>query len=395
MTTLDDLARRLVTRAPAGAPDGAQPPAGAVLATHTPAGEHRAAAGSRSLHPAEPMTLDTVHDLASVTKVAATTATLMALVSRGDLTLDRPVRDLLPAFSGGGKDEVTVRDLLAHRSGMQPWWPIYAAVQHDPSVAAACDVVDRLPLLGPPGSAHRYSDLGFIQLGRVISAVTGLALPDAASTLVFEPLGVDLGYGPRAGAPVADSAPDDRIEQEMLDSGIPYRVPFSAADFRGWRTGPVRGQVHDGNAFHALAGVGGHAGLFGTVPELLRLTVALAHARDHTSIWAPRVVAEFRTAPSAEHHAGPWSWRQALGFRRYTMLRDGHGVDVLGHTGFVGAAMAFVPDGDVAVALGTNRLLRAGPPVPTELMLAELLSAATGPQISSTVAPPSVEVSRA
>ena len=387
---LDGLARRLVVEVPTGAPAGALPPAGVVLAVHGTEGEDVAVAGLRSLDPAEPMTPDTVHDLASVTKVAGTTAVVMHLVSEGALSLDRTVSSLLPAFVGGNKGDVTVRDLLGHRSGMAPWWPLYVAADEGAvpgSSQAAYEVVDRLPLIGRPGAGHHYSDLGFVQLGRIVSAVTGLTLPNAVRSLVHDPLGVELGYGPVGAAPLADSAPDDRVEREMLDSGVPYPVPFSSADFARWRFHPVHGQVHDGNAFHALAGVAGHAGLFGTVPDLLHLAVALGHADRHESLWSPSVVEEFFAAGPTPISAGPQPWSQALGLRRYAVRADGREVQVLGHPGFVGAAMAFVPGGGLALALGTNRLLRGGTPVPTELFLREVLRVAVDPMHASTSTP--------
>lgn len=373
---LQELAVRVVHDLPVDAPTGAVPPVGAVLAVHTPAGESVAVAGDRTLEPAAPMTPDTVHDLASVTKVAATTVTVMRLVSEGLLSLDRSVTSLLPGFAGGYKDDVTVRDLLEHRSGMAEWWPLYISASGGQVPESAHDVVDRLALRYAPRSGHHYSDLGFVQLGRIVSVVTGLPLPEAVRTLVLDPLGVDLRYGPPAGAPVAASGPDDRVEQAMLDSGTPYPVPFSSADFAGWRTGTIQGQVHDGNTFHALGGVSGHAGLFGTVGDLLRLAVALAHAHDHGAIWSSAVVEEFMAAPRP---VPARSWNQALGFRHYWVRLDGRRIEVLGHTGFVGAAMAFVPGGDVAVALGTNRLLRGRPPVPVEELLHQILRVATDP----------------
>lgn len=375
---LEVLAHRLVADVPDGAPAGALPPLGVVLGVHTSAGTRLAVAGDRSVGDDSPMTTDTVHDLASVTKVAATTIAVMRLVSQRLLSLDLPASAVLPAFSGGAKDDITVRDLLAHRSGMAPWWPLYLAAEHTAEPSSAHAAVDGLALTHRPGSSHHYSDLGFVQLGRIVAHVTGLPLPDAARTLVHEPLGVDLGYGPAVGAPTAASALDDRIERQMIDSGVPYPVPFASADFAGWRTGVIAGQAHDGNTFHALDGVSGHAGLFGTVPELLSLSVALGRAHEHEDLWAPPVVEEFFAAHGAATAGGPVPWHHALGFRRYGVRVGDREVVVLGHPGFVGAAMAFVPGSPVAVALGTNRLMRGGVPVPTELLLREVVHVALG-----------------
>jgi len=378
---LERLATRIVTEVPKDSPDGTRPPAGAVLAVHMPTGDHLGTAGHRTLTPRAPMTPDTVHDLASVTKVVATTLAIMRLVSDGALDLEARVSSFLPRFTGSRKDDVTIRDLLLHRGGMQEWWPLYiAAPQATGQPEAALDVVDRLPLRYAPNEGHHYSDLGFIQLGRIVAVITGEPLPRAVRTLVLDPLGLDtISYEPPASCPVSASASDDHVEIEMIDSGVPYAVPYTSADFPRWRRAMIVGQVHDGNAFHALGGTAGHAGLFGTVPDLLGVATALARYRQHEEIWRPAIAEEFFAAHCDAH--------QALGFRRYPLQIGGRRVDALGHTGFVGAAMAFIPGTEVAVALGTNRLLRSGRPVPTELMLRELLCAATSPAAGHPTSP--------
>ncbi|NMM22201.1 MAG: beta-lactamase family protein, partial [Phycicoccus sp.] len=310
-----------------------------------------------------------------------TTLALMRLVSEGSLALEATVSSFLPKFAGGHKDQITVRDLLAHRGGLHEWWPLYMATARigvRPQVAL--DVVDRLPLRYPPQEGYHYSDLGFIQLGRIVSAVAGEPLPAAVRSLIFTPLGLPgIAYGPCPSGPVSASAPDDRVEIEMIDSGAPYLVPYTSADFPRWRRTTIMGQVHDGNAFHALGGTAGHAGLFATVPDLLDVATALARYVEHEEIWRPTVAEEF--------FAGRRDPYQALGFRRYPMRLGGHPVDALGHPGFVGAAFAFVPGSDVAVALGTNRLLHGGPPVPTELLLRDLLATATSVAAGSAAFP--------
>lgn len=378
---IGDLATRLIAQVPEGSPDGARPPPGVVVAVHTPTGDRVAAAGQRALTPLAPMTPDTVHDLASVTKVVATTLAIMRLVSEGSLGLEATVSSFLPKFAGGHKDHITVRDLLAHRGGMHEWWPLYmATAQISGQPQVALDVVDRLPLRYAPDECYHYSDLGFIQLGRIVSAVAGEPLPAAVRTLVLNPLGLArIAYGPSPSCPVAASAPDDRVEIEMIDSGVPYLVPYVSADFPRWRRATIMGEVHDGNAFHALGGTAGHAGLFATVPDLLGVATALARYVEHEDIWRPTVAEEFFAARRDPH--------QALGFRRYPLRLGGRPVHALGHPGFVGAAIAFIPGSDVAVALGTNRLLHGKPPVPTELMLRDLLATATSVAVGSATFP--------
>ncbi|MET4097325.1 CubicO group peptidase (beta-lactamase class C family) [Arthrobacter sp. UYCu712] len=312
------------------------------------------------------MTVDTHHDMASVTKVLGTTACLLRLVSDGLVDLDAEVRRYLPGFRGAGRDSITVRDLLLHRGGLKEWYPLYAAAK---SADEAHRVIETLPLVWAPRTVRRYSDLGFILLGRIVAAAAGQDLASATSELVTKPLGLySTRYARPAGSNVATGSRDDRIEAAMIDSQIPYAVPFSSSDFSGWRRQPVQGQVADGNAHHVFDGVAGHAGLFSTVPDLLQFAAALAAYREHDSLWRSESAEEFFSA-------GP-DPGQALGFRRYRLVVDGEALTVLGHPGHVGCAVGFVPGRGIALALASNRLLVDGAPVPTEDLWTELLELA-------------------
>ncbi|GAA3657806.1 serine hydrolase domain-containing protein [Nonomuraea antimicrobica] len=331
-------------------------PPGLVVAARTPWFDFTECTGHRTvvrdggrLAGAALMTADTYHDLASVTKVLATTTMLIRLVSDRLVDLDAP----LSAYLTGSYEAITVRDLLLHRGGLWEWWPLY--------------IQPRLP---PPryrpGRARHYSDLGFVLLGRIVTAVTGLRLDRALAELVTRPLGLtSTTYGRPAGAQAAMSALDDRVEMTMLDTGRPYPVPYRSGDFTGWRSEPVLGEVADGNAFHAFGGVSGHAGLFSTVPDLLRYAAALSRYEEHDHLWRPEVAREF-FAPGPD--AG-----QALGFRRYALELPGETVTVLGHPGHVGCAVGFVPGRDIALALASNRLLVDGTPTPTDSLWNGLL----------------------
>ncbi|MEU8247786.1 serine hydrolase domain-containing protein [Nonomuraea sp. NPDC048916] len=338
----------------------AEGPAGLVRAVRTPWFGWTECAGHRTVRwvdgvrvGEEPMTVDTHHDLASVTKVVATTTALIRLVSDGLVSLDAPVRAYLPDCHDG----ISVRDLLLHRGGLWEWWPLY--IRPDPP-----------PPRYRPGRERHYSDLGFVLLGRVVEVAAGLPLDRAVAELVTEPLGLrSTRYARPAGERVAMSARDDRVEMDMLDSGQPYPVPFRSADFTGWRREPVVGQVADCNAHHASGGVSGHAGLFSTVPDLLRYCAALSAYCEHDHLWRPEVAREF-FAPGPD--AG-----QALGFRRYALRLRDETVTVLGHPGFVGCVIGFVPDRDIALVLAGNRLLTDGPPVPTDALWDDLLHAIT------------------
>lgn len=290
---------------------------------------------------------ETVHDLASVTKVVGTTTALHRLASEGRLDLDAPVVHFVPSF--GGSRDTSVRDVLRHRAGLWEWQPFYLApgIADDPFAA-----VDALPLRYAPGRERHYSDVGFLTLGRVVAAAAGAPLDIAIRELVAEPLGLDrLGFGP-VGGDVATSALSDETEQRMVATSEPYPVLWNDDGF-AWRTAPIRGVAHDGNSFHAFGGVAGHAGLFAPLDELLDVGAALSRAGDAPSLWHPAITAEFFAAgPDPE---------QALGWRRAELTVDGEPLPLLWHPGFTGTALGFVPGRHVAVAMATNRLLAADP----------------------------------
>jgi CubicO group peptidase (beta-lactamase class C family) len=321
-------------------------PASAIAGVRTAAGTTIAEGGWAELpaagRPGEPMTRQTFLDLASVTKVAATTTLIMRLVADGQLGLQTPARRLLPSLAGPGKDEITVEHLLTHTAGLPPWWPLYC---DGGGRDAALERAQRLPIATRPGTAWCYSDLGLILAGRIVEQVTGLGLADAFRRLVAEPLGLAARYGPIPAARAAASADSDAYEFGMIASGRPYPVPFTAGQFPGWRDRPLRGEVNDGNAAHALGGVAGHAGLFATVGDLLRLGAAV---RGGDFIPAP-VLARFAT-PVAVHP------EQAVGFRRAPVRLGGAALTVLYHGGFTGTFFAFGLEDELVVAGGAMRL---------------------------------------
>lgn len=330
-------------------------PAGAVLAAGGPDGAEAAAAGWATL-PGEgsagvPMAPDTWLDWASVTKVAATTTLAMVLVARAGLSLEDPVHRHVPAFTGDGRDAVTVRDLLTHTSGLEPWFPLYTlTTDRDEALAA----VVRRPLAGAPGSTRRYSDLGMALAGLVVERVTGLHLATAFDALVAAPLGLSLRYGPVPPGDAATSADSDVVELTMVATDRPHPVAAEPAAFTGWRAGPVRGEVHDGNAAHAFGGVAGHAGLFGPATDLVTLGTALLDGR----LVDPGILAVFAEPSRVDP-------TQAVGFRRLERPgADGEPTTWLCHNGFTGTVWALDLVGGAVVAGGATRLHGTTGPLP-------------------------------
>lgn len=330
----------------------ASAPRGAVAGVVTDAGRDIAAGGLADLADTT-MTPETAFDIASVSKVAATTTAILRLVSRGDLGFDDPVHRFLPGSACA--PGTTVRHLLQHRAGLWEWQPLYLDREHAGDPAAA---VDAIPLRYGLDEGRHYSDLGFMLLGRIIAAVTGLPLDAAVHELVTAPLGLDrTGYGP-VDRPVASSAVGDAAERRMVATGEPYPILTPVRDF-AWRDDEIAGVVNDGNCFHALGGVAGHAGLFSTADDLLTLGAALAAPERHPELWHPDAVAElFRDGPDAG---------QALGWRSDTVAVAGRQERMLWHPGYTGCALGVLPGTGTAAVLLTNRLF-APEPAPTEAL---------------------------
>lgn len=355
MSTLPDpaaAARRLVG---APAPTGTVAPPGALVGYLVGADRAIGAAGVADPATGEPMDAAARVDLASVTKVVATTVAVATLVARGALTFDTPVRSLVPAFPGHAA--TTVRHLLLHRAGLPPWQPLYLApgAADDPWA-----VLDSLGPDGPLDAVRVYSDLGFLHLGRAVAAAAGAPLADAVRELALEPLGI-AGAGYRPGGGCVPSALGDAAERAMVATGEPHPVRWRGEGF-AWREHLLRGEANDGNCFHAFGGVAGHAGLFATVDELLTAGRALALSVVGEGPLDP-AVARALVAPGPDPE-------QALGLRR--------DAGWAWHPGFTGTAVGFLPGRPVAVALATNRLLAGGPPVPTPTLWRSILDPALG-----------------
>jgi serine-type D-Ala-D-Ala carboxypeptidase len=301
-----------------------------------------------------PITPETRTDLGSVTKLLVTTTALMVLFDSGELALETPLREILPWVNGTPCAAATIAQLLEHRAGLWEWWPLYLSAS-DP--ATALTTAARLPLRYRPGQARHYSDLGFMLLGAAVAEVGGGSLADVVAELVLEPTGLSATrFGEAvAGAPVAASSLGDRIEQRMIETGDPYPVIADADAFAGWRQHVLVGEVNDGNAFHALHSIAGHAGLFSSATDLLRFGDAILAALDGSGFATPGLVRRFLRAG-----ADPG---QGLGWRRWDV---GPGTEAWGHTGFPGVAVGIVPALGATVALVTNRLHVTGVPVATE-----------------------------
>jgi len=288
--------------------------------------------------PASPaVSTATVFDLASVTKVLATTAGAMLLVDRGLLDLDARLGDILPGFvigmaPGSGKQRVTLRMLLAHNSGMVGWAPLFRNCSTPDALLSA---ILRLPLEAQPGARTEYSDFGFILLGKVIELLTGTPLDVFCAREIFAPLGLaHTRFRPR---------PADR-------AAIP-----PTEDDRTFRGRVLQGEVQDEHAF-VLGGVAGHAGVFSNVEDLLHFAQCILHrgrTADGNQLFRPETVDLFcarQTTPDGQSRALGWDVpTEASSSGRFFGQRS------IGHLGYAGTSLWIDRDQGLAVALLTNR----------------------------------------
>ncbi len=290
----------------------------------------------------------TLFDVASLTKVCATTMAAMILVSEGRLDVDEPVCAWVPEFAAPGKTEITLRHLLSHRAGLWEWWPLYIGT--GTPLEALLKLVN-LPLRYPVDASRHYSDLGMILAGEVVARAAGEVLDVFATRRIFEPLSMsDTCFTPpdERRDRIAATSTGNPHERYMLETGDPYPTSERAEDFDGWRTHTLVGEANDGNAYHAFNGVAGHAGAFSTATDLAALGQALLRALDgDDAIVDPAVLRRFLS--DVEPGQGLGFWTDRLGELDL-------GTGGFGHSGFTGCEL-FVDDRrDFVVTLVTNRL---------------------------------------
>jgi serine-type D-Ala-D-Ala carboxypeptidase len=289
------------------------------------------------------VTAQTVFDVASITKVLATTAAAMLLHQRNVLDLDTPLGELLPGFVvgrtvGERAHRVTIRHLLAHNSGLPGYVELFRQAATPDAVVRACL---QLPLEAEPGSRAEYSDIGFILLGKALEVLTRESLASWTEREIFRPLGLRAtGYTP---APTRQAS----IPPTEEDTRVRHRR--------------IQGEVQDENAWR-LGGVAGHAGLFSNVADLLSFARTILAPEspgapepgDHAaqSLFLRSTVEQF-AAPQE-----PAGSSRALGWDRPSENSSaGHHFSPhsIGHLGYSGCSLWIDLDASIAVVLLTNR----------------------------------------
>ena len=299
----------------------------------------------RRLANPRPMRISTEFDLASVTKVMATTFAVMLLVDRGQIDVDAPVYRYLPDFRGRHLDSITVRHLLQHSSGLVQWQPLY---YHAATSAQTYTAIRNMPLAWGVGEARHYSDLGFMLLGYIVEHVSRTPLDVFVSQNLYQPLGLrNTTFNPKK-IGIADFAATEQgnvYEKHMVyGPNFGYGYKGDPMSWNAWRDHVLVGEVDDGNSFYANGGVAGHAGLFSTGAELRVLLDLLKNRGTYGghSYIRPGVIDRFLTADKYGHYLG---WQVAAGMPEGSFA----------HTGFTGTYVLGVPKYKLSLVLLTNR----------------------------------------
>jgi uncharacterized protein YbbC (DUF1343 family)/CubicO group peptidase (beta-lactamase class C family) len=301
-------------------------PGGVLLVGHNGRVAYRKAFGSRSIEPTnEPMTEDTIFDLASLTKCIATTTSVMKLVEDGKVRLNDPVAKYLPEFAQNGKQDITVRELMTHYSGLAPDLELKTPWQGRD--AAFKMAMEQKPE-NPPGSRFVYSDINFEVLGFVLEKISGMSLSDFAARNIFVPLGM-------------------KVTRFLPPPEWKSRIAPTQYDEQGEM---LRGIVHDPTA-RRMGGVAGHAGLFSTADDL---RIFAQEMLSGSKILSRTVIAKMSTpqqpanAPSLRGLG--WDIDSPFSSNRGDLLPVGS----FGHTGFTGTSLWIDPVTDTYIILLTN-----------------------------------------
>jgi uncharacterized protein YbbC (DUF1343 family)/CubicO group peptidase (beta-lactamase class C family) len=303
---------------------------------------YQKAIGNRAVVPSvEPMTANTIFDIASLTKVVATTTSTMILLEEGKIRLNDRVATFIPGFERYGKADITVRHLMTHVSGLRPdvdlgdMWSGY-----DTAISLA---IEEVPVY-PPGERFVYSDINYFLLGDIVRRVSGMGLDEFARERIFEPLGMkDTTFLPPASlrGRIAPTEPCTPL-------GWPCDGPGAAM---------LRGVVHDPTA-RRMGGVAGHAGLFSTAADLAIFCRMLLDGGEYrgTRILAPLTVAKMTmpaSGPGERNVRGlGWDLDSAYSSNRGELLPIGS----FGHTGFTGTSIWIDPTTELFVVFLSNRV---------------------------------------
>lgn len=314
-------------------------PGAVVLIGHNGRVVYRRAFGHRSLEPTvEAMTVDTIFDMASLTKCIATGMSVMRLIETGLVRLNDPVAKYVPEFAANGKEQITIRQLLTHYSGLrpdidldQPWQGYDEAMQR---------IFAEKPV-NPPGARFVYSDINFETLGELVARVSGMPLDKYAKAHVFIPLGMTrTAFNPPASWR-AKIAPSQWGNATM-------NTPVGAAVSSGPHE-MLRGVVHDPTA-RRMGGVAGHAGLFSTADDVAKFAQAMLDRRALQPLSIEKMTTPQQPPNATSLRGLAWDIDSSFSTNRGELLPVGS----YGHTGFTGTSLWIDPATQTYVIILTN-----------------------------------------
>ena len=293
-----------------------------------------------------PATLQTIYDLASLTKPLITGLLCARLVESGELALDSPVAKHLPEFDRPDKNHITIRELLTHTSGLPAWRPLYLLTNDRRD--AGLSAIAAEPLQQKPGERVVYSDLGFIVLGFLLQKLTGMELAELARTKIIDRLTLtQTFFNPARAAQTGIAACEtgNAYERDMCERD------FSQHSHTSWRNNLIWGEVHDGNAYF-LGGAAGHAGLFASAGDALR--IANQFIAGQTELLSKETCGLFReNMTEGLNEARSFAWQLAA--TPESTAGPALPPDAFGHTGFTGTSCWIDAERQRVFLLLTNR----------------------------------------
>ena len=304
----------------------------------------------------DPVKMDTqtLFDLASNTKMFATNFALMSLVSEGKLDISLPINHYLPSYRGSGRETITVKDILTHQAGYSPQVKFYTRDNALSEAFFSQDdkrtkdlILTKVPLEIGRAVKNRYSDTDYILLGMLIEKITHMPLnvyvryklyyPLGLTNTLFNPLHQGFKQNQFAATEIHGTTRENRVDYENI------------------RTTVIQGEVHDENAYHSLAGVAGHAGLFSTGEDLAVLAQVLLNRGGYgdKQLFSANVLDQF-IKPDDENGTYGLGWRRANHGDRKWHFGPYASASAFGHTGWTGTVTIIDPEHDMAIILLTN-----------------------------------------
>lgn len=348
--------------------DGVTP--GAILLVEREGKEiFRGVYGDAALFPSSRgLDFETIFDVASLTKVIATTTAVMILWERKLIELTDPVKKFIPAFTGGAKESVTIEQLLSHSSGLPAWIALYQSIQEEekrrqePLVGMAkgkkvgIELAARAELTDRPGAVQCYSDLGFILLGAIVENVSGQDLDRFCATEIFKKLGMEQTFFNHLDQSAVYDTLRSHSSTTVRIKKFFGKLRFASTEDCPWRRKILNGEVDDDNAY-AMGGVAGHAGLFSKADDIRKFArmAIRCYAHEEESVVMTSTLKRF-LKKQASNAAGSFALGWDTPSKENSQAGKCFSDETFGHLGFTGCSLWCDMKRKGFVLLLTNRV---------------------------------------